>query len=603
MRPVPGSPRSRRLGLARLSPFALGLLAACGIAAVGAGQYLGGASAPVLAATVGTLAVVVGAVVWVRARLRAAQGELRRSAELLQVREEEARATRERLRALVEASPAAIFELDCFDRVRLWNKAAERVFGWRGREVIGGPLPIVDEGSEDEHRQLLVHAGELGVAASELAYRRKDGERVRVAVSVAPVEDGAGEPSGLVGVALDVGERKLLEEELRQAQKMETVGRLAGGLAHDFNNILLAIRSEAWLLASSLEPDAEKMQLARAIERATERGASLARQVLGFSRRQLPQPVLVDLGAAIAGMAEMLEHLVGEHVELVTRLEPSCFVQAEPGQIEQVTVNLVVNARDAMVKGGALTVAARAVEAGDSRPEGVDSSCVLLEVSDTGDGIGPEQRARIFEPFFTTKREGSGLGLATVHGIVAQLGGCVEVASELGRGSTFSVFLPRVAGAERPEEEPSPDEARARGSETILLVEDDEMVREPIRTILAGEGYRVLVATSGAHALAIALRHGEPIDLLITDVVMPRLSGLEVARALIGARPGLRVLYVSGHPERVRGLAGFPGSPAVGAVAVLSKPFAPETLLRTIRELLDSGAGSAEQAPRAASTG
>ncbi|MER3408843.1 MAG: hypothetical protein C4306_01780 [Thermoleophilia bacterium] len=396
--------------------------------------------------------------------------------------------------------------------------------------------------------------------------------------------------------------RRRLEESLRQAQKMEAIGRLAGGIAHDFNNILLAIKAEAWLLSAQLAPEAKERELVQAIDDAAERASTLVRHLLAFSREQSWQRELLDPSAVVASLAEMLEPLIGEDVELELELDRDPgLVHMDRAQLEQVVMNLVVNARDAMPGGGRVTVAVRPVrafaEGGQAEPAGF----VVIEVTDTGVGIAPEDQARIFEPFFTSKSDGSGLGLAIVHGIVTRMGGRIEVRSAPGSGATFSVYLPRS-----PEPAPAVMSPRrrglpGRGRETILVVEDEEMVREPVAAILEQHGYRVLAASGAAEALRLTDQGEQPIDLLVTDVVMPDLSGPELARVFQRIQPGLKVIYVSGYPERAAAFAGLSEALARERAPLLRKPFAPEALLAEIRELLDreSPGQASPQASRA----
>ncbi len=387
--------------------------------------------------------------------------------------------------------------------------------------------------------------------------------------------------------------RRRLEESLRQAQKMEAVGRLAGGIAHDFNNILLAIKAEAWLLTARLGAEAEERGLVQAIDEAAERAGALVRQLLAFSRGQSWRRELLDPSAVVASLAEMLEPLIGETIELQLALDRKAgLVHMDRAQLEQVVMNLVVNARDAMPRGGRLTIVVRPVQALTEKGRAEERGFIVIEVTDTGVGIPPADQARIFEPFFTSKSEGSGLGLAVVHSIVTRMGGRIEVRSAPGAGSTFSVYLPRSADAPQPMV-PAPEPgAPSRGAETILLVEDDEMVREPLATILEQHGYRVLAASSAAEALRLTDQGEQPIDLLVTDVVMPDLSGPELARVLQRIQPELKVVYVSGYPERAAAFAGLEGSLTWERAVLVHKPFPPEVLLAEIRALLDQEVAS-----------
>jgi two-component system cell cycle sensor histidine kinase/response regulator CckA len=488
-----------------------------------------------------------------------------------------ARATGARLRAVIEASPAAIVELDGDGRVRLWNAMAERMFGWRSDEVLERLAPVGQPEGEDEHRRLLERARADGFAHAELSLERRDGRAVDVAVSASPVRDAQGEVTGLMQVITDVGERKRLEDELRHAQRMEALGRLAGGIAHDFNNVLLAIKSEAWLLREQIGEEREERRSVESLERAADRAATLTRQLLAFSRRQVLQPQVLDLNGAVRSMEEMLRRLIDEDVELVTALEPELpSVRADPGQMEQVLVNLIVNARDAMPEGGRLTIETRNLERALGH--------VVLSVTDTGVGIEPEHRPYIFDPFFTTKGpgHGTGLGLATVHGIVRQSGGRIEVASEPGEGATFSVYLP-CAGAAPIAAPARGRTAPAGGSGTVLLVEDETIARRPLRQILEASGYDVLEAADGENALAVAAAHDGRIDVLVTDVVMPELGGPELAQRLLEERPAVKVVYMSGYLDRAADLLAESGN----GYALLQKPFAPAALTYAVARALE----------------
>jgi two-component system cell cycle sensor histidine kinase/response regulator CckA len=380
------------------------------------------------------------------------------------------------------------------------------------------------------------------------------------------------------------------EEQLRQAQKMEAIGRLAGGIAHDFNNLLTAIMGYSQLLLRKLEADDPCHRYASEIHQGGERAARLTGQLLAFSRKQVLQPRVLDLNASVTGLDLMLHRLLGEHIKLDTVLEPGLgSVKADPGQIEQVLLNLAVNSRDAMPQGGRLAIETANVELeaipaqvlGDIKP----GSYVRLTVADTGCGMASETLEHMFEPFFTTKgrEKGTGLGLATVYGIVRQSGGAVEVVSEPDVGTTFHVYLPRVSGkAEVLESAAVPNEL-LRGSETILLVEDEVAVRSLARQVLEQNGYTVLEATNGGEAIVVAEQHRGRIALLITDVVMPGMNGPDVAERLAGLRPEIRVLYISGYADDAIGAGGV----LEAGMAYLPKPFSSEALLVKVREGLD----------------
>jgi nitrogen-specific signal transduction histidine kinase/CheY-like chemotaxis protein len=392
--------------------------------------------------------------------------------------------------------------------------------------------------------------------------------------------------------ARDVTERHVLEEELRQSQKMEAVGRLAGGIAHDFNNLLAVMLGYTTLTLSRAGDPAAVTRNLEQIRTAAERAANLTRQLLAFSRKQVIQPRVVDLGGVVSELHTMLERLIGEDIELVTDVgSAKGQVKADRGQIEQVIVNLAVNARDAMPRGGRLAIVMRDVvvdatlarEQVSLRP----GRYVRIDVTDNGAGMEPETLHRVFEPFFSTKEKGkgTGLGLATAYGIVKQSGGHIAVESARGHGSTFRIWLPAVEAEEAPAPALAPTDAAAapEGSETILLVEDEDAVRGLLREVLEESGYTVLLAASGAEALRVSRAHAGTVDLLLTDVVMPGMSGREVATLLAAERPGLRVLFASGYTAEAIARHGVlePGTD------LIHKPFTPDALLRRVRERLD----------------
>ena len=382
------------------------------------------------------------------------------------------------------------------------------------------------------------------------------------------------------------------EEQLRQAQKMEAIGRLAGGVAHDFNNLLTAILGYSELLVMHLGETQPLRRYAEEISKTTERAASLTRQLLAFSRRQVLQPQVLDFNTVVANMEGMLRRLIGEDVELITVLQPGLgHVKADPGQMEQVIMNLAVNARDAMPLGGKLIIETAVVELDDTclhrHAEVQPGLYVMLAVSDTGCGMDEETRARIFEPFFTTKDlgKGTGLGLATVYGIVKQSSGYIWVYSEPAQGSTFKIYLPCVEEEAARTLAPRPAASRPlAGSETVLVVEDQAEVRLLIGEILQRYGYTVLKARNGAEALLLCERYQGLIHLLVTDVVMPQISGRELAERIMAMRPQIRVLYVSGYTNNV---ITYHGILTPGAV-FLQKPFTPDALASKMREMLDA---------------
>lgn len=376
-------------------------------------------------------------------------------------------------------------------------------------------------------------------------------------------------------------ERRRLEDELREKQTLEAIGRLAGGVAHDFNNVLTVILGHARLMLERLGKGDPLRRDAATIADAAGRSARLTRQLLAFGRRQVLEAQPLDLNAVLSDMETMLRRLIGSHIELVLELQPGLgSVQADPGQLEQVILNLALNARDAMPMGGTLTMTTHAAHRADL------GDCVSLGVADTGTGIDEETREHLFEPFFTTKQtgEGTGLGLATVYGIVEQSGGAIEVHSRHGRGSTFTVYLPLAGVHAAPEPAPTArEEQRASGNETVLVVEDEDLLRRLVREVLEGQGYNVLEARSAQVALELA-EHHEEIDLLLTDLVMPGMSGRELAQVLSSARPTLRTLFMSGYSGEAIAEHGLDQPLA----AFIGKPFEPEDLADRVREVLDS---------------
>ena len=526
--------------------------------------------------TIGTLAGGVALIRLLTSRLAAVIHDLSAS-------EAAARTSGDRLRALIEAAPTAIVELDPDGLVRTWNAAAERIFGWHAAEVLGRRCPIATvptAASADGPEGLKV----------ETIVSRADGEQGLVNLSTAAVTDDAGRAIGCMMIASDMTEHRRLEQQLHRAQKMEAVGRLAGGIAHDFNNILLAVRSYAWLLGNAVEGDEDARGSVAEIERAVDRASNLTRQLLSFSQREIATMDAVDVGVLITTMQGMLRPLIGEDIALVVNADPQGpTVMADETKLEQVLVNLAINARDAMPNGGRLTISARSRQ---------DSGDVEITVSDTGVGIPQDQQQLIFEPFFTTKREsgGTGLGLATVYGIVDSLGGQIDVQSRPNEGTRFTI---RLASAE-PNGSGAPEPAQAvgprRGTETLLLVEDERGVREPLRRALETYGYTVHVAANGQDALQQIGTHSADIDLLITDVVMPGVNGPDLVQQVREVHPDMRVLYVSGYVERSLSLLGEPQKASgiareSGGTShqslFLQKPFSPNELAIAVRLLLD----------------
>jgi len=423
----------------------------------------------------------------------------------------------------------------------------------------------------------------------EVRWKRKDGSAINVRISGRAVASGDAPTDVLEAIAEDITERRLLEDQFRQAQKMEAVGRLAGGIAHDFNNLLMVISGYTEVLLGQLSQGESLYAKAEAIQQASDRATTLTRQLLAFSRKQLLELKIIDVNAIVADMERLLRPLIGEDIELTTSLAPSVgCTRADAGQLEQVIMNLVVNAKDAMPNGGKICIRTAEVILDDSyRPENTfikQGPYIMISVSDSGQGMDRETQARIFEPFFTTKEKGkgTGLGLSTVYGVIKQSGGYVFVQSELGRGTVFTIYFPRVDGPSQARNTPQVSLTEGGGSETILLVEDEDSVRQLVRETLESRGYRVLEAENGNAGLALAASHADTIHLVITDVVMPGLSGHELAQQLKPARPGIKVLYLSGYAQDA-----FPSPlPADSQKAFLQKPFTLQSLARKVREVL-----------------
>jgi len=501
------------------------------------------------------------------------------------------RDTSQRLQTLIDAAPVAIIAMDEAWRVVLWNKSATRMLGWSEHEVLGQAVPTIPDHKRAEF-DAAVAQNRRGVATLyETQRRRKDGTLIDVISSTAPLVDVRGRVTGSMGVLVDLAEQKQLEEQLRQSQKMEAVGQLAGGIAHDFNNLLTVIGGRTYLLLTTLPEKHPARPNVELIQETAERAAVLTRQLLAFSRKQILALQVLDLNTIVASIERILRRLIGEHIQLV--IEPSAtpgWVKVDPGQMEQVILNLSVNARDAMPEGGRLTIRTAHVgvaeAAARTHAEIQAGPAVLLEVRDTGIGMSDEIRTRIFEPFFTTKPagHGTGLGLATVYGIVKQSGGTIEVLSQPGQGSTFQIYLPRAEETEAP----SPTDAAAPrhigGSETILLVEDAEDVRDLARDILGLMGYNLMTASNPVEAIQVSQDHAGVMHLLLTDVVMPGMSGRQLADRLVADRPGLKVLFMSGYTDNAIVHHGVldPGT------AFVQKPFTPDSLSRKVREVLDT---------------
>jgi PAS domain S-box-containing protein len=504
-----------------------------------------------------------------------------------------------RLRALLDSVQEGIYGIDFAGRCLFLNKAGAATLGYEAEELIGRPMhPLVHhtraDGTPYPLEDCRVHAAPRAAHAvrsdNEILWRR-DGTAVSVVYVATPLRDASDTLIGAVVSFADVSEQKRLEEQLRHAQKMEAIGRLAGGIAHDFNNLLTAILGYSGLLLQGIDASDVRYADLREIQKAGERARALTSQLLAISRRQVLAPRVLDLNTVVAGMDGMLRRLLSEEIALLVVPAPDLGrVKADPGQIEQVMLNLALNSRDAMPQGGRVTIETANVELDEAycrtHAEVSPGSYVMLAVSDTGVGMDAGVLTRCFEPFFTTKPvgKGTGLGLATVYGIVKQSGGSIWVYSEPGLGTAFKVYLPRVADDPLGAEPVAPPAAPGRGTETILLAEDDEAVRTFARRALAGAGYTVLEAPDGEEALRMSARYEGTIHLLITDVVMPGIPGRVLAERLASERPELNVLYVSGYTENAIVHNGVldPGT------AFLHKPLTVESLLQKVREVLDA---------------
>jgi two-component system cell cycle sensor histidine kinase/response regulator CckA len=507
--------------------------------------------------------------------------------------EEALRASEERYRSIIETATEGVVIRDETDHITFVNQRMADILGYTAEELTGKHiLSVVFENDHDE-----VHAGlRRGRAGArqtgDYRARRKDGSEVWGIVSSRPLYDGDGGYAGALTMFLDITARKQLEDQLRHSQKMEAIGRLAGGIAHDFNNLLTAIRGNAELLLGDMAMDHPLRADLEEINRAAERASSLTRQLLAFSRRQILQPRILDIDGVVSELERLIRRLIGEDIELVThRNSGGARVRADRGQLEQVLMNLAVNARDAMPSGGTLRIETSAAVLDDAyvelHPGATPGHYARLSVADTGVGMDARTLSHVFEPFFTTKGvgEGTGLGLATVYGIVKQSGGHIAVQSEVNGGSRFEIYLPTVSDAAEPVRETTPATRDDGKGQTVLLAEDEDAVRALAVRILRKHGYHVLEARDGMEALRVSDNYSGFIHVLLTDVVMPRMGGRELVERLLPHRPGLRVLYVSGYTDDA--LVHY-GIVTDNSTWFLEKPFTPAALAQKLREVIES---------------
>ncbi|MGI9045042.1 MAG: PAS domain S-box protein [Gemmatimonadaceae bacterium] len=486
----------------------------------------------------------------------------------------------------------AIALTDIEGRIVTWNNHAEIVYGWTAEEAIGRnffEIILLGEASASEVSEIRAALGSGEHVVRELEVTRRDGSRVWTAIRLSPIMDAQGRVTHIAGSSVDITERRRLEQQFRQAQKMEAVGRLAGGIAHDFNNVLTVIKGHAEFLSLDLPASGESREDVDQITKSAARAASLTRQLLAFSRQQVLEMQVIEANALLRDMERMLGSLIGGDILLTLTLDDSALVFADESQLEQVIMNLVINARDAMPGGGSLRVATRKVrldsEEASRHPEARAGRYVAIDVTDTGTGIEPDLLVKIFEPFFTTKElgKGTGLGLATVYGIAQQSGGFVDVQSSPGRGSTFTLYVPaaQVDAAAIPLPACA---GTVPGNELILLVEDQDEVRKVGKRILVSRGYRVVEARNGVEALAVLQAPDAGVDLVVTDAVMPLMNGTDLVRSLRGLDPSMPVIIASGYtdPELVAYCTGELG------VLFLAKPFRTDDLIRLVRETLDA---------------
>ena len=498
----------------------------------------------------------------------------------------------ERLALIVESSEDAIIGKTLEGQIVSWNRAAERLYGYTASEAIGRHISILAPANrKDEISEILEKLKrEENVRHFETVRVTKDGRPLDVSLSIFPVRDAAGVPVAAATIARDITQRKQMENQLRQAHKMEAIGRLAGGIAHDFNNLLGVILGDSELLLINKRLDPQARSRIEEIKLSGENAASLTRQLLAFSRQQMFETRVLDLNTALNGFESMLRRLLGAEFELTFSLTPDLGkIRADASQLLQVVLNLVVNARDAMKRGGRIRIETANVVLDDSyadmHPGTLPGPHVMLSVSDNGPGMDSETLSHIFEPFFSTKKgaEASGLGLATVYGIVQQSNGSIWVYSEPGQGTIFKIYLRTVEDTPGSTQREEFVEEFPRGTETVLLVEDSQLLRRITKEFLSQIGYTVIVAENGAEALAIAAKYGKKIDLLFTDLAMPGMNGQDLADKMLAERRGLKVLFTSGYA----GSFSLELASAKGHAAFIEKPASWRDLATKVRALLD----------------
>lgn len=500
------------------------------------------------------------------------------------------------LAATLNSVGDAVLATDIDGRVTYLNHSAELLTGWTLIEAANRPVSEIlkmlrgDTPVENPVSKVLKE-GVILELAEGTQLQRKDGTTFAIDDSAAPIRDEEDHIIGVVIIFRDISAHRRFEQQLREAQKLDSIGQLAGGIAHDFNNLLTVINGSCSLLLKSMASDDPHKARVEMIKEAGDRATVLTHQLLAFGRRQVLIPRILNLNDVVASMGRLLAELIGEDIELLTDLDATAvYVKVDSGQIEQVIMNLVINSRDAMPSGGKLTITTKNIEIHGQEAradhDGIDRPSVMLAVSDNGEGMEAETQSHIYDPFFTTKTlgKGTGLGLSMIHGIVMQSGGRIVCSSEIGEGTTFRIYFPRVTHDEAVSAPLPTHTEAAGGSETVLIVEDEHLVRKLMRTILESRGYFVLDAPGGEEAFHVCRSYQGPIHLLVTDVVMPKMKGKEVADRLLSIYPEMKVLFVSGYTADMIDQHGVLET----GIQFLQKPFSPLHLGNRVRELLDS---------------